>query len=85
MNVKFAILRDHIPLKQGLRPYVEKYTNGFIYRVLRDHIPLKQGLRPLRFTRTRRVIDLLRDHIPLKQGLLSHGDKICVGRYAARA
>ena len=37
-------VRDHIPLKQGLRHPNEK-ANISINIKVRDHIPLKQGLR----------------------------------------
>ena len=39
-------VRDHIPLKQGLRlcAYSE-YIH--LFPVVRDHLPLKQGLRPI--------------------------------------
>ena len=60
-------LREHIPLKQGLR---RRYVAGFHPPApLREHIPLKQGLRQeLPFLN--HVICLgLREHIPLKQGL----------------
>ena len=40
----FIILRDYIPLKQGLRHLSETYTHKI--NGLRDYIPLKQGLRP---------------------------------------
>ena len=37
-------VRDHIPLKQGLRPLLREIQEALISCV-RDHIPLKQGLR----------------------------------------
>ena len=37
------LVRDHIPLEQGLRPL---QINGVVtVIVVRDHIPLEQGLR----------------------------------------
>ena len=43
-RLSLHILRDHIPLKQGLRPVVLAHTTANVF-LLRDHIPLKQGLR----------------------------------------
>ena len=39
-----CLLRDYIPLKQGLRPDV--HEDALLLVDLRDYIPLKQGLRP---------------------------------------
>ena len=40
----FLIVRDHIPLKEGLRHFTEE--NLLLNRAaVRDHIPLKEGLR----------------------------------------
>ena len=39
-------LREHIPLKQGLRLRVQSYEHA-VLQPLREHIPLKQGLRQL--------------------------------------
>ena len=41
----FERVRDHIPLKQGLRQNFLFVVNAVDY--VRDHIPLKQGLRLL--------------------------------------
>ena len=63
----FDFLRDHIPLKQGLR-----LINKLCHQkpgLLRDHIPLKQGLRLISFFLSVTTSPTLRDHIPLKQGL----------------
>ena len=38
------IVRDHIPLEQGLRLTNFRHDRGMFCRV-RDHIPLEQGLR----------------------------------------
>ena len=38
-------LREHIPLKQGLRLSISALAL-ILFRTLREHIPLKQGLRP---------------------------------------
>ena len=40
------LLREHIPLKQGLR-HRSGVDSGQSKFTLREHIPLKQGLRPL--------------------------------------
>ena len=37
-------VRDHLPLKQGLRRLETHNIRSFFLRV-RDHLPLKQGLR----------------------------------------
>ena len=39
----FNWVRDHLPLKQGLRLVLPLYTAKVA--VVRDHLPLKQGLR----------------------------------------
>ena len=38
-----TVVRDHIPLEQGLRPTEDFLADNAI--VVRDHIPLEQGLR----------------------------------------
>ena len=38
-----GIVRDHIPLEQGLRP-LRRHRHSYRH-VVRDHIPLEQGLR----------------------------------------
>ena len=40
-----GIVRDHIPLEQGLRPL--RTSTGGRYVIVRDHIPLEQGLRQI--------------------------------------
>ena len=66
--VSFHDVRDHVPLKQGLRH--SYYCNSSLKRLsVRDHVPLKQGLR---LTSQSNVISKerrVRDHVPLKQGL----------------
>ena len=69
-------LKDHLPLKQGLRPILktdnklrrlgEGYFLNFV--CLKDHLPLKQGLRLLSAVKAH-ILTLLKDHLPLKQGL----------------
>ncbi len=63
-----ASVRDHIPLKQGLRHCLLALAKSLCLTV-RDHIPLKQGLRPIAVSVIVERPELLRDHIPLKQGL----------------
>ena len=42
-RVSVLVVRDHLPLKQGLRLHLLKFRNrGWC---VRDHLPLKQGLR----------------------------------------
>ena len=59
-------VRDHIPLEQGLRPFINAILTN--EHSVRDHIPLEQGLRqrPLNLPR---IFIVVRDHIPLEQGL----------------
>ena len=38
------IVRDHIPLEQGLR--LCRVMVNAVQKLVRDHIPLEQGLRP---------------------------------------
>ena len=43
-DIQKADLREHIPLKQGLRRFL--FLRRRLYHImLREHIPLKQGLR----------------------------------------
>ena len=65
-------LREHIPLKQGLRPSYP-VIHAPSYR-LREHIPLKQGLRHS-LTCHSMPLATLREHIPLKQGLRQEYEK----------
>ena len=68
IDVCRRILREHIPLKQGLRQQ-DINREAKLVRLLREHIPLKQGLR-LPFERAGgELCRVLREHIPLKQGL----------------
>ena len=61
------MVRDHVPLKQGLRHF---YTVALekVFDLVRDHVPLKQGLRPNN-TEFCIISHHVRDHVPLKQGL----------------
>ncbi len=73
-------LRDHPPLKQGLRPpSSSKVLPSSL--ALRDHPPLKQGLRRLDWVCNRKNVTL-RDHPPLKQGLrrvdTGHGEDFTI-------
>ena len=67
MRKDFYLLRDHPPLKQGLRLLLVLPVR-FELTTLRDHPPLKQGLRHWSFD-CGAYRDVLRDHPPLKQGL----------------
>ena len=60
------IVRDHIPLEQGLR--LATCSGIVLDFYVRDHIPLEQGLR-LNRTSDVKVSTSVRDHIPLEQGL----------------
>ena len=63
-------LREHVPIKQGLR----RHNGARIYKtsILREHVPIKQGLR-LKNSSSVIVMIHLREHVPIKQGLrLSH-------------
>ena len=60
-------VRDHIPLKQGLR--LNPVFLNTPSRIVRDHIPLKQGLRQGNEGDIVTLSPVVRDHIPLKQGL----------------
>ena len=60
------IVRDHIPLEQGLRHCAISVTYCKTY--VRDHIPLEQGLRPS-YLAVVIMPNPVRDHIPLEQGL----------------
>ena len=66
MNKIERIVRDHIPLEQGLRLVTDyKCMCGAL---VRDHIPLEQGLRQNQWKRYKNGRNV-RDHIPLEQGL----------------
>ena len=60
-------VRDHIPLKQGLR-HTGGWSSSCCDTWVRDHIPLKQGLRHFIQSKGNKNL-IVRDHIPLKQGL----------------
>ena len=42
-DVRTYVVRDHIPLEQGLRPTATRANSAA--NAVRDHIPLEQGLR----------------------------------------
>ena len=63
------LVRDHLPLKQGLRLIILRVINSF---TVRDHLPLKQGLRRGMVTFSEEDSASVRDHLPLKQGLRQH-------------
>ena len=63
----FVLVRDHLPLKQGLRR-----DAVWLYKLLllvRDHLPLKQGLRQCKDASFLPFRVRVRVHLPLKQGL----------------
>ena len=62
----FFALREHVPIKQGLRPM--SWALGFRLTKLREHVPIKQGLRPPSIQQ-RQEKTYLREHVPIKQGL----------------
>ena len=65
------MLRDHLPLEQGLRlPPLIDIANGLD---LRDHLPLEQGLRHSEDSEEPEEPAELRDHLPLEQGLRPAG------------
>ena len=65
-----SLVRDHIPLEQGLRPEsVAEAESG--NTSVRDHITLEQGLR--QDTGVLKPQLSVRDHIPLEQGLRQSG------------
>ena len=43
-NMRIQAVRDHLPLKQGLR-HCNSYLHALHEKLVRDHLPLKQGLR----------------------------------------
>ena len=60
-------VRDHIPLKEGLRRFNRFFLSTSV--LVRDHIPLKEGLRHLSSSTILISSLYVRDHIPLKEGL----------------
>ena len=66
-----SIVRDHIPLEQGLRQLACDTLIHLL--IVRDHIPLEQGLR-LRPCAAYPGGAFVRDHIPLEQGLRPNRD-----------
>ena len=62
------IVREHIPLEQGLRRHPTNNKERMISSV-REHIPLEQGLRPFKLCSENTVLCIVREHIPLEQGL----------------
>ena len=61
-------VREHIPLKQGLRHRSSSRRVHWLPHV-REHIPLKQGLRRHHDCVRLVCAVTVREHIPLKQGL----------------
>ena len=61
------VVREHIPLEQGLRLGRELDVVRLSTEV-REHIPLEQGLRPHSPSEYFSAF-LVREHIPLEQGL----------------
>ena len=43
-NLSKSAVRDHLPLKQGLRLFID-VVERIVTTGVRDHLPLKQGLR----------------------------------------
>ena len=68
-------LKEHIPVKQGLRPLFNE-TTIIVPAWLKEHIPVKQGLRHLSSVSLRLHLSNLKEHIPVKQGL-----RLLVPRY----
>ena len=64
----FNGIREHIPLEQGLRPFIKRSARSCFERI-REHIPLEQGLRPRGWMTDPSCNSLIREHIPLEQGL----------------
>ena len=60
------IVRDHLPLQQGLRPLSTRVSNP--QASVRDHLPLQQGLRQ-HISVNETIVNRVRDHLPLQQGL----------------
>ncbi len=61
------VVREHIPLEQGLRRN-RLQVRAFGRKIVREHIPLEQGLRLLRHDCVNLGLPV-REHIPLEQGL----------------
>ena len=61
-------VRDHLPLKQGLRLHC-RWRSASCHARVRDHLPLKQGLRLSVVILCYLGAEQVRDHLPLKQGL----------------
>ena len=62
-------IRDHSPIKQGLRQFHFHRAVLEGYFRLRDHSPIEQGLRPFGLLAISMQIKRLRDHSPIEQGL----------------
>ncbi len=61
------IIKNHIPLKQGLRRHI--YNKSVFKATIKNHIPLKQGLRLFSDCLPYSLEYFIKNHIPLKQGL----------------
>ena len=67
MPILIYLVRDHLPLQQGLRLSIS--TVRVAPSIVRDHLPLQQGLRlPVSALRITFAVTV-RDHLPLQQGL----------------
>ena len=64
----YILVREHIPLEQGLRRLYTRPERRFC-RFVREHIPLEQGLRPISIIIVVSTSYRVREHIPLEQGL----------------
>ena len=70
MKAALPLVREHIPLEQGLRRHLLLLSCCNALAV-REHIPLEQGLRLIKSHQY--TSDLgVREHIPLEQGLRPH-------------
>ena len=55
------MVRDHIPLEQGLR--LTKAELAYCYNDVRDHTPLEQGLRQWSIMLTQEILGYLSETI----------------------
>ena len=62
----FDVVRDYLPLQQGLRQKNKRYPT--FRRYVRDYLPLQQGLRPDPEAWGSDP-EAVRDYLPLQQGL----------------
>ena len=61
------MIREHIPLEQGLRQHPFMFIKNM--NNIREHIPLEQGLRLHAVGKDPTFHRRIREHIPLEQGL----------------